>query len=104
MQKKIKRVDMDRKKIVFSVFLIVSFLPSINSFQNNKSNIISTHQKVVDNQVYNFSEDKTSDSEAQKKKEKNPTDIIGNIKISGTRIEQQIVQGTDNEFYLNHTE
>lgn len=94
---------MEKKKTIFSVFWIVLFLLSINFLPNDGNNIISTNQKEVDNQEYNFLKDQTGVSETEKKKEKNASDIIGNIKISGTRIQQQIVQGVDNEFYLNHS-
>ena len=37
------------------------------------------------------------------KKQYNNDDIIGSIKIDGTKIDSLIVKGSDNKFYLNHS-
>ena len=37
------------------------------------------------------------------KKQYNNDDIIGSIKIDGTKIDSLIVKGSDNKYYLNHS-
>ena len=42
------------------------------------------------------------DSSKEDNLKPNNEDIVGSIKISGTNINEYIVQGDDNEYYLNH--
>ena len=77
--------------IIISIFLIIL------KYNNNKidSSNNKTNNKVSDKQE-NKKEDnfiKTEDS-----------DIIGSIKIIGTNIDNVIVQGNDNDYYMNRDE
>ena len=42
------------------------------------------------------------DSSKEDNLKPNNEDIVGSIKISGTNINEYIVQGDDNDYYLNH--
>lgn len=94
---------MKSRRIIISAFLIIISLLSVNIFKNNNTTIVNTQKKQID-EKYNYKEtDKTSSSKAKNNDENTVSDVIGKITIKGTDIDEEIVQGTDNEFYLNHS-
>ena len=93
---------MEKKKILFSVFLIVIFLNSIVLTLKNKNNI-NTQTFVLENQEYNSIEIKEEKQIDNNQKKKYPPDLVGKIIIPGTSINKEIVQGSNNEYYLNHS-
>jgi len=94
---------MKKKKLIFSVFLVMIFILSLNYFIKEETNIIYTPQKVIDDEKYNYTEEKESDNKTNNEKDETDSDIIGKITIDGTNINYEIVQGSDNEFFLNHS-
>ena len=94
---------MKSKRLIISIFLIIISLLSINLFKNNNIIIINTSRKQID-EKYNYKEtDQINGTEIDNDDSNTVSDVIGKIIIKGTAIDEEIVQGTDNEFYLNHS-
>lgn len=53
-------------------------------------------------EIYNNNEESINLDNQDTRYQNHNNDIVGSIRIIGTNISQQIVQGDDNEFYLNH--
>ena len=62
-------------------------------------NTNSSNKKEKDNSVNNINNEDTNSIEENIPDNE---DIVGKIKIDGTNIDEYIVQGSDNEYYLNH--
>ena len=102
--------------------MLISVYYFINSIyiekQNREIQVIEKEQTEVMNKVEN---DKKVATQISTKNDYNKTktnslkdldyyknyysnnDIVGTLKISGTKINTLLVQGSDNEYYLNHT-
>ena len=91
-----------RKKtiLIVIVILLISSLTFTLVFNEN----------INKEEISKKSSNKTSVNDLEKKEEDNVveketygnTDIVGNIKIEGTDIDEYIVQTTDNDYYLKH--
>lgn len=108
--------------ILIVTLMLISVYYFINSIyiekQNREIQAIEKEQTEVMNRVEN---DKKVATQISTKKDYNKTktnslkdldyyknyysnnDIVGTLKISGTKINTLLVQGSDNEYYLNHT-
>lgn len=108
--------------ILIATLMLISVYYFINSIyiekQNREIQAIEKEQTEVMNKVEN---DKKVATQISTKNDYNKTktnslkdldyyknyysnnDIVGTLKISGTKINTLLVQGSDNEYYLNHT-
>ena len=90
--------------LVFIIVLVFSGYKIIKWFLNNKENenIQSDLAQYVEIQKdENDTEDNTYKIDFKALKEIN-SDTVGWIKVNGTNIEYVVVQGDDNNYYLNH--
>lgn len=78
------------------LFLTMSFVPNFYIFIEKEREIYfePTIEEIVE---------KTEEVTNIKNEFKNP-DIIGNIRIPNTKIDEVVVQGKDNDYYLNYNE
>ena len=84
----------------FIILLIVGLIVVILPLLNKENNVVQTFKNFDPIKII------TNKSEAKVKDEdKNVTskDIIGKISIPGTNIDSDLMQTTDNEYYLNHS-
>ena len=83
------------KILISFLFISIYFLFNQNLYKN--SNVNAENNKNIDeNAYYNIHIDNL-------KSKYNNDDIIGLLKINNSDFEIPIVQGEDNEYYLNHT-
>lgn len=84
----------------FIILLIVGLIVVILPLLNKENNVVQTFKNFDPIKII------TNKSEAKVKDEdKNviSKDIIGKISIPGTNIDSDLMQTTDNEYYLNHS-
>lgn len=98
-----------KKKILIPIILILLLGFSALLLTSNHKNNNNTAKKVVSVEKNNDTSNTTNsvaindeDSIKEDKLKPNNEDIVGSIKISGTNINEYIVQGDDNDYYLNH--
>lgn len=93
---------------ISSLILIIVALISlyfINNTNDSKHAISSKTDEYIETNEQVESEDVQKEQtveEVYEDKKNINEDIVGNIKITGTNIDQKLLQGTDNEYYLNH--
>lgn len=90
--------------LVFIIVLVFSGYKIINWFFNNKENEniqsnLAQYVEIKENE--NDKEDNTYKIDFKALKEIN-NDTVGWLKVNGTNIEYVVVQGDDNNYYLNH--
>lgn len=88
--------------IIVILTLTTLLITTIKYSDKSTKKIISIEKEKNTNDVINsitFNQDKSINDE---KFMANNDDIVGSIKISGTNINEYIVQGDDNDYYLNH--
>ena len=91
--------------IIFRIILIVVVLISLYSISNNKHAISSKSDEYVKTNEQVVNENKLDEAiveEVYQEAQNINEDIVGNIKITGTNIDQKLLQGDDNDYYLNH--
>ena len=81
--------------LILLLVVSLSFFFIFNKSTNKKENIKKQSNKT--NVV-----EKKEEAQITQKETYGNTDIIGNIKIEGTDIDEYIVQTTDNDYYLKH--
>ena len=95
----IKRVKYMKKNIF--VVIIACFLITLSTLflfnLNNKKLDNKKVKKIINKTIENSKDDITNAKDSYGNE-----DIIGNITVSGTDIDEYIVQTTDNNYYLNH--
>ena len=79
--------------IIFFVLILVTY-----KFRNNETKI---NQYLIDKDSIIIEKDNNNDKESIVAVVN--TNIVGKIKINGTKINYPIVQGKDNDYYLNHS-
>ena len=88
------------KKNIF-VVIIACFLITLSTLflfnLNNKKLDNKKVKKIINKTIENSKDDITNAKDSYGNE-----DIIGNITVSGTDIDEYIVQTTDNNYYLNH--
>ena len=88
------------KKNIF-VVIIACFLITLSTLflfnLNNKKLDNKKVKKIINKTIENSKDDITNAKDSY-----GNDDIIGNITVSGTDIDEYIVQTTDNNYYLNH--
>ena len=88
------------KKNIF-VVIIACFLITLSTLflfnLNNKKLENKKIKKIINKTIENSKDDITNAKDSYGNE-----DIIGNITVSGTDIDEYIVQTTDNNYYLNH--
>lgn len=87
--------------IISRLVLIIIALISLYFLNNSKRAISSKSNEYTETNTQEIQDDKFEKTEATVAEEENE-DIIGHIKITGTNIDQELLQGLDNEYYLNH--
>lgn len=82
---------MNKKGIYITSFLLVILFFIFCLLNNNYSKTVYVENipPVIENHKYNYEDDNK--------------DVIGKIRINGTNINYSLVQGKDNEYYLNHS-
>ena len=95
------RVSFKKKIIIIILFLSVLFGISIYLYQSNSSNVISANNVVEIPQDEGVISTK-SDKVFNLRKQFNNDDVIGNLSIPGTELEEAVMQSGDNDFYLVH--
>ena len=80
--------------IIISIFLIIL------NYNNNNNNKIDPSNNKTNNKVSDKQENKIEGNFIKAE----DSDIIGSIKIIGTNIDNVIVQGNDNDYYMNRDE
>lgn len=84
----------------FIILLIVGLIVVILPLLNKENNVVQTFKNFDPIKIItNKSEAKVKDED----KNVRSKDIIGKISISGTNIDSDLMQTTDNEYYLNHS-
>lgn len=84
----------------FIILLIVGLIVVILPLLNKENNVVQTFKNFDPIKIItNKSESKVKDED----KNVRSKDIIGKISISGTNIDSDLMQTTDNEYYLNHS-
>ena len=84
----------------FIILLIVGLIVVILPFLNKENNVVQTFKNFDPIKIItNKSEAKVKDED----KNVRSKDIIGKISIPGTNIDSDLMQTTDNEYYLNHS-
>ena len=98
-----------RKKVFIPIISILLLSFSVLLINNNHKNNNNTIKKVMSVEKSNDTSNTTNsvvindeDSIKEDNLKPNNEDIVGSIKISGTNIDEYIVQGDDNDYYLNH--
>lgn len=100
-----------KNKILCNILIIILILLLIYIFINliyiNKQNkeinsFLNEQTMVMDNRVLNTNKDTKNEMDYYRNYYSND-DIVGKLKIDGTKINTLLVQGSDNEYYLNHT-
>ena len=81
--------------LILLLVVSLSFFFIFNKSTNKKENIKKQSNKT--NVV-----EKKEETQITQKETYGNTDIMGNIKIAGTDIDEYIVQTTDNDYYLKH--
>lgn len=85
---------------IFIILLIVGLIVVILPLLNKENNVVQTFKNFDPIKIItNKSEAKVKDED----KNVRSKDIIGKISISGTNIDSDLMQTTDNEYYLNHS-
>ena len=96
--------------MIFTIVVVILFGFSVLLITNNHKNSNNTIKKNIGVEKNNnkntttnnvIINDENSIKEEDELKPSNE-DIVGIIKISGTNINEYIVQGDDNDYYLNH--
>lgn len=66
--------------------------------------IIKEHNesKIIYESTFNISQSKKTETNKVKKLQEENKDIVGYLVIPDTNIHEPVLQGPDNEFYLNH--
>ena len=89
------------KKKIILIIIVISLVSSLSFFlvfnESTNKEEISKKQSNKTNGV-----EKKQENNGVEKETYGNTDIIGNIKIEGTDIDEYIVQTTDNDYYLKH--
>lgn len=84
----------------FIILLIVGLIVVILPLLNKENNVVQTFKNFDPIKIItNKSEAKVKDED----KNVRSKDIIGKISIPGTSIDSDLMQTTDNEYYLNHS-
>lgn len=84
----------------FIILLIVGLIVVILPLLNKENNVVQTFKNFDPIKIItNKSEAKVKDEDKNVRNK----DIIGKISIPGTSIDSDLVQTTDNEYYLNHS-
>ena len=84
----------------FIILLIVGLIVVILPLLNKENNVVQTFKNFDPIKIItNKSEAKVKDED----KNVRSKDIIGKISIPGTNIDSDLMQTTDNEYYLNHS-
>ena len=84
----------------FIILLIVVLIVVILPLLNKENNVVQTFKNFDPIKIItNKSEAKVKDED----KNVRSKDIIGKISIPGTNIDSDLMQTTDNEYYLNHS-
>ena len=88
--------------IITIVILILIIVLAIFSYYKNSSS--NEQKKSVTDKVNNTTDTNNTIEDTTNVEEDKPNneDIVGKIKINGTNIDEYIVQGSDNDYYLNH--
>lgn len=88
---------------IFIIFASISFFFINNSYHHKKN--ISKYKEVVKEVEKNDKDEEQENKEIieELSSEFNNKDIIGTIKIDGTTIDDVLVQGKDNDYYLRHS-
>lgn len=85
---------------IFIILLIVGLIVVILPLLNKENNVVQTFKNFDPIKIItNKSEAKVKDED----KNVRSKDIIGKISISGTNIDSDLMQTTNNEYYLNHS-
>ena len=85
---------------IFIILLIVVLIVVILPLLNKENNVVQTFKNFDPIKIItNKSEAKVKDED----KNVRSKDIIGKISILGTNIDSDLMQTTDNEYYLNHS-
>lgn len=84
--------------IFVSIFVAVVIIINLNVFDEGNSIIKETKSYDTIKTIINNTKDTNDVKQSAKSK-----DIIGKIKIPGTNIDNDLVQSTNNEYYLNHS-
>lgn len=92
-----------RKKLLLMSILISTILIVNNNSSKNKE--IGSNEIINDNLIVNVSENKEEKTNRMillEELQKENSDIVAWIEIEGTNINYPVLQGEDNDFYMNH--
>lgn len=93
------------KIIILTFLLLILFLIGYFYFDNSeKDTKIYDDTVIIDNVFSDESIDNIDGIVENYRKEYNNQDIVGEISILNTDYKKAILQGNDNDYYLNHTE
>lgn len=82
---------------LISLYFINNTNDSKHAISSKTDEYIETNELIIDD----LKKEQTVEEVYEDNKNINE-DIVGSIKITGTNIDQKLLQGTDNEYYLNH--